>query len=126
VLEGKIKGPAHPWRDIYARGALALAEYPATVAPRFQALRIGDLGITASPVEMYAETGLEIREQSPLKPTFNIELANGYYGYLPTPEQHALGGYTTWPNISSFLETAASNKIRAHLLKLLRRVESEG
>lgn len=25
-----------------------------------------------------------------------IGLANGRYGYLPTPEQHRLGGYETW------------------------------
>ena len=51
----------------------------------------------------------------------NIQLANGYNGYLPTPEQHALGGYTTWPAISSYLELDASSKIRDHLLNLLRR-----
>ena len=27
----------------------------------------------------------------------NIELANGSEGYIPPPEQHMLGGYTTWP-----------------------------
>ena len=71
---------------------------------------------------MYAETGLEIKEQSPLEPTFNIQLANGYHGYLPTPEQHALGGYSTWPAISSYLEVDASGKIRDHLLRLLGEV----
>ena len=25
-----------------------------------------------------------------------IGLANGRHGYLPTPEQHQLGGYETW------------------------------
>ncbi len=25
-----------------------------------------------------------------------IGLANGRHGYLPTPEQHALGGYEMW------------------------------
>jgi hypothetical protein len=119
VLSGKWKEPAHHWRDVYVRNALELAEFPLTVSPKFQAIRIGDLGIAANPNEMYAETGLEIKEQSPLRPTFNIQLANGYHGYLPTPEQHALGGYTTWPAVSSYLEIDASNKIRDHLLRLL-------
>ncbi len=25
-----------------------------------------------------------------------LGIANGYNGYLPTPEQHKLGGYETW------------------------------
>lgn len=44
------------------------------------------------------------------------QIANGY---LPTPEQHALGGYTTWPAVSSYLEIGASSRIRDHLLRLL-------
>ena len=48
-----------------------------------QALRIGDLGIVAIPCEVFVEIGLEIKAKSPLKPTFTIELANGYNGYLP-------------------------------------------
>ena len=61
-----------------------------------QAIRIGDLAIVSSPFETFAETGLEIKIRSPFKTTFTIELANGGYGYLPTPEQHRLGGYETW------------------------------
>ena len=58
---------------------------------KLQALRIGELGIAAIPCEVFVEIGLEIKKKSPLKPTFTIELANGYNGYLPTPEQHAAG-----------------------------------
>ena len=68
---------------------------------------------------MFAEIGLEIKKKSPLKPTFTIELANGYNGYLPTPEQHKLGGYETWRARSSYLEVDASTKITATLLELL-------
>ena len=122
VRSGQWNKPAHKWRDVYVWNALQLKEYPPTVQPKFQVIRIGDVGIASNPCEMYAETGLEIKEQSPLSLTFNIQLANGYSGYLPTPEQHALGGYTTWPAISSFLEVQASSKIREHLLTMLRQV----
>ena len=71
---------------------------------------------------MFAETGLEIKRRSPLRPTFTIELANGYNGYLPTPEQHRLGGYETWPQRASYLEVDASTKIQTTLLDLLNRV----
>ena len=71
---------------------------------------------------MFAEIGLEIKKTSPLKDTFTIELANGYNGYLPTPAQHALGGYETWRARSSYLEVEASTKITAAVNHLLAEV----
>ena len=114
-----------PWRDrrvIYARETLDLAEYPPKVKAKLQALRIGDLGIVGIPCEVFVETGLAIKKQSPLKPTFTIELANGYNGYLPTPDQHALGGYETWRAKSSYLSVDAEPAIRRTALKLLEEV----
>ncbi len=105
---------------IYAREALQLAKYPPTVSIPLQAFRVGELGIGAAPCEVFAETGLAIKAQSPFKATFTIELANGYGGYLPTPEQHGWGGYETWPARSSFLEIDAEPKIRAGILALLQ------
>jgi len=105
--------------EIYARETVLLADYPSTVKARMQAMRIGDLGIVAIPCEIFTEIGLDIKKRSPLKPTFTIELANGYNGYLPTPEQHKLGGYETWRARSSYLEPEASTKITAAVLQLL-------
>jgi hypothetical protein len=108
--------------EIYARETVLLAEYPPTVRLKLQAIRVGDLGIAAVPCEVFAEIGLAIKKESPLKPTFTIELANGYNGYLPTPEQHRLGGYETWRARSSYLEVDASPKITGTVLELLRAV----
>ena len=109
----------HRWTPIYARETLHLAEYPDKVAVTLQAIRIGDLAIAAAPCEVFAETGLAIKKASPFPDTFIIELANGYGGYLPPPQQHALGGYETWPARSSFLELEAEPKIRRELVRLL-------
>jgi hypothetical protein len=108
--------------EVYARETVLMNEYPATVKAKLQALRIGDLGITAIPCEVFVEIGLAIKKQSPLKPTFTIELANGYNGYLPTPEQHKWGGYETWRARSSYLEVGASPKIQQAVLTLLKEV----
>ena len=89
-----------------------------------QAIRIGDLGIVSTPCETFVETGLAIKRESPLPLTFTIELANGYNGYLPTPSQHALGGYETWRAKSSYLAVDAEPKIRNRLLELLNEVAS--
>ena len=56
---------------------------------------------------------------SPFKNTFTIELANGHYGYLPTPEQHLLGGYETWRARSSYLAVNSEPKVRKTILELL-------
>jgi hypothetical protein len=88
-----------------------------------QALRVGELGICAIPCEVFVEIGLELRKQSPLKPTFTIELANGYNGYLPTPAQHKLGGYETWRARSSYLEVEAATAITRTMVGLLKKVE---
>jgi hypothetical protein len=105
--------------EVYARETVKLADYPATVRLKLQAVRVGELGVAAIPCEVFTEIGLAINAQSPLKPTFTIELANGYNGYLPTPAQHRLGGYETWRARSSYLEVDASEKITAAVYELL-------
>jgi len=105
--------------EIFARETVLIKDYPAEVPVILQTLRIGNLGIVAIPCEVFAEIGLEIKAMSPFEPTFTIELANGYNGYLPTPAQHKLGGYETWRARSSYLETEASPKIVSTVLDLL-------
>ncbi|MEK6235898.1 MAG: hypothetical protein N2C14_14415, partial [Planctomycetales bacterium] len=107
--------------EVYARETVLLAEGPPKRALKLQAIRLGALGIAAIPNETYSSTGLTIKKESPLK-TFTIELANGCEGYIPPPEQHKLGGYTTWRARTSCLEEQAEPKIRETILKLLRQV----
>ncbi|RUL88110.1 LamG domain-containing protein [Tautonia sociabilis] len=89
---------------------------------KLQAIRIGDLGLTAIPNEVYGITGLKLKASSPTPVTINVELANGAEGYIPPPEQHALGGYTTWPARTAGLEVQAEPKIVEAVLGLLERV----
>lgn len=105
----------------YAKSVLELDQPPHSEEIVLQAVRIGELAITAIPCEVFAEIGLDLKKRSPLKPEFTIELANGHNGYLPTREQHALGGYETWLGTCS-LEEAAAEKITAVLLELLGEV----
>lgn len=107
--------------EVYAWEQLYLHREP-EVELVLQAVRVGELGITGIPNEVYGITGLKIKQQSPLQPTFNIELANGAQGYIPPPEQHALGGYTTWPARTAGLEVQAEPKIVEALLQLLEKV----
>ncbi|MBK8506029.1 MAG: hypothetical protein IPL46_29840 [Saprospiraceae bacterium] len=109
--------------EVYARETLFMKDYPENVSIPLQILKLGDLAISAVPCEAFAEIGLELKAKSPFEDMFTISLANGYYGYLPTPQQHDLGGYETWRARSSFLEKNASVKMVATLLRLMNRIE---
>ena len=122
VLAGKGKDKPHGRTKVYADQTLELAAFPATIPVCLQAFRVGEMGITTVPCELFASTGLALRKASPLRPCFNIDMANGFWCYLPPPEQHKLGGYTTWPATSSCMEVDAEPKIRRELLRLLSEV----
>ena len=107
--------------EVYAWEQIYLHEDPVREF-KLQAVRVGDLGMAAIPCEVYGITGLKVKAQSPLQPTFNYELANGAEGYIPPPEQHFLGGYTTWPARSAGLEVEAEPKIVEAVLSLLEKV----
>jgi putative membrane-bound dehydrogenase-like protein len=107
--------------EVYAREALILHERQKT-SVKLQAIRIGDLSIATLPNEVYAITGLKLKAQSPLPRTINIELANGAEGYIPPPEQHVLGGYTTWPARTAGLEVQAEPKMVEALLDALEEI----
>ena len=97
--------------EVYARETTLIAKYPDRVELQLQAIRIGEFAIAALPCEVFTEIGLAIKKNSPFKPTCVVSLANGYNGYLPTPAQHALGGYETWRARSSYLDVDSSVEI---------------
>lgn len=113
--------PPRTLPEVYARETFFLHEQPEREL-KLQAIRIGKAGIAAIPDEVYALSGLKIKATSPLPATFTIELANGSEGYIPPPEQHALGGYTTWPARTAALEVQAEPKIVETVLGLLEEV----
>ncbi|NBR05531.1 MAG: hypothetical protein EBT92_07155 [Planctomycetes bacterium] len=116
TLVSKMQSPLPKNRDeVYAKEQFYLLEKPEAEL-KLQAIRIGGLGIAAIPNEVFGITGIKIKEQCPFELTMNIELANGAEGYIPPPEQHALGGYTTWPARTASLEVGAEPKIVESLL----------
>ena len=58
-----------------------------------QVLRIGHALIVACEGELFVEYGNRIKDASPAAVTFVAAYANGYEGYIPTPESWDEGGY---------------------------------
>lgn len=126
ILKTVPKDKDGQWADrkaIYARETVKLSEYPDTMPVKLQVHRIGDLSIAAIPCEVFVEIGLDLKKNTPFTRHFTISLANGYNGYLPTPEHHALGGYETWRARSSYLEVEASTKVLEALKSMLKEVK---
>lgn len=124
VEAGKIQ-PMSTSRYSTYRTVLAYAspEMPPTIDVIVQTHRIGDLAIAAMPFEVFAEIGLELKQRSPIQPLMNISIANGSHGYLPTPEQHRLGGYETWIGVNK-VQLDASVKMVDALVEMLTELES--
>jgi hypothetical protein len=120
ILQKAPQGPLKTLPEVYARETIHLADWPVRFKTPVQAFRIGDLGLCALPGEPFCQTGLDIKAKSPFKPTMMVGMANDYAGYLPTEEQHALGGYETWRAKSSFLEVKTATKIQSTALELLK------
>ena len=117
----KLEGLPQTQPEIYAREQIFLHERPEAELI-LQAIRIGDIGITGIPNEVYALTGLKQKAYSPLKTTITFDLANGSEGYIPPPEQHVLGGYNTWACRTAGLETSAEPRIVETCIQLLEKV----
>jgi neutral ceramidase len=105
----------------YANRTVIAAARPETVNVKIQVIRIGDLGICCIPFETFVEIGLELKQRSPLPQTMVISIANGRYGYLPTPAQHRLGGYETWLG-TNIVQKNASVLLTTNLLEMLEAV----
>jgi hypothetical protein len=69
-------------------------------------LRINDALLWSAPVEMFCEIAMKVRGRSPFDHTFYFGYTNGWFGYLPTAQAFAEGGYE--PRTSPF--TAAAEK----------------
>lgn len=56
-------------------------------------IRIGDVAVVGLPSEVFCELGLEVKRRSLARRTLVCELANDWFGYLPTREAFGQGGY---------------------------------
>jgi neutral ceramidase len=123
LVAGRTVEQLSGWTDNYAREQLFLSEWPPEVSLPLQVFRIGELAIAAWPGEIFAASGLDLKRSSPIKPLFNVGLANGWYGYIPPPEQFRVGAYETWRMRTSPLESNAIPKMTDGFLSLIRALE---
>ena len=124
VLARPTGEPAwHSLEAFIARFVLVGAKAPERARVPLQAFRVGDVSIGAIPAETFAETGLDLKARTPVGKTFTMSLANGWFGYMPTPAQHENGGYETWFGVNR-LEKEAAPKMVGELLRMFASMRS--
>ncbi len=68
-----------------------------TLSVPIHVVRIGDLAIATNPFELYLDYGMQIKARSQAAQTMTVQLANGYFRYLPTQRSVAGGAYGAIP-----------------------------
>ena len=64
-----------------------------TIKAEIQGIRVGDCAILASPLELLAQIGLNLKKASPFKHTLVAGYSNGYMHYGPPASYYEAGGY---------------------------------
>ena len=100
----------------YARETVRFADGLLPVG--LQGIRIADALFVAVPGELFVEVALRAR-QSARHPLFVVGLANGYYGYLPSPDAYPQGGYEV---VSSMCDAAHAGRLLEAIAQLERRL----
>ncbi len=91
-----------------------------SVETSVQALAINDTAFVGVPGELFVELGRQIKQRSPFKRTYVVELANDYVGYIPTRAAYEEGGYELLDARSSKVAPEAGEAIVETCASLLR------
>ncbi|MBV6430462.1 MAG: hypothetical protein IANPNBLG_00574 [Bryobacteraceae bacterium] len=102
------------WRAEYARNYYGRE----TIPWELMAITIGSsIALVSVPGEPFTETAMEIASRSPYPHTFVSGYSNGGFGYIPTAQAFAEGGYET--EATPFSATAA-DVLAGEAVRLLR------
>ena len=88
-----------------------------------QAVAFGDVALVAFPVELFTAFGRRLQASGSFGDTIVVTLANGWHGYVPTPQAFAHGGYETLLAYSSRLVPDAGDRLIDAALNLLRSLD---
>ena len=83
------------------------------------AVTIGNIAFASAPYEILADTGMNIKTQSPYDLTFVLGYTNGKKGYIPPEYAYENGGYEVY--VSLFVKGTAE-KIQGEISKLINRL----
>ncbi|MDY0169128.1 MAG: hypothetical protein RBS80_21475 [Thermoguttaceae bacterium] len=95
-----------------------------TMSVPVHVIRIGDLALVTNPFELYLDYGIQIKSRSKAVQTMTVQLANGYFRYLPTERSVAGGAYGAIPE-SNEADPEAGRKLVERTLELIESLWAE-
>lgn len=82
----------------HARQIVNRVTRPATAAMELDVVKVGGMAFATAPYEMFSESGIYIRENSPFNATVICSCANGYYGNFATEKAYDYQSYESYTN----------------------------
>jgi hypothetical protein len=77
------------------------------------------IGLVSEPAELFCEYGIKTRQKSPFATTLVLGLANGFIGYVPTPNVYIEGGYECE---ATNVDTGSGEQLCQTMVKALKAV----
>ena len=109
------------FQSVYeCRGIVACASYPATGTMDLNACSFGGVGFVAAPYEMFSNSGMYIKENSPFAYTIISTCTNGYGNYFPSREAFEYGCYESY---TARYEVGVAEDTAAKLVEMLKSVQ---
>lgn len=106
-------------------GAPAAPAYRDAFEAELQCLLLGDLALTALPFEVFTAYGTAAAESAPGTESLVVGYANGDYGYLPTSEAFAEGGYEVAGSYRYYSLQELSPEAPAHVLAAIEELHAQ-
>ena len=82
----------------HARQIINRVSRPASATMELNVVKVGGMAFVTAPYEMFCESGIYIRENSPFAATVICSCANGYFGNFATQKAYGYQSYESYTN----------------------------
>lgn len=115
---GDALGKKYDFSSVYqARAIRDRAKMPKTVELELNAFRVGPIGFTTGTYEMFAESGMQVKEGSPYEVTF---LLTGNSGYIPSQRNFA---YRCYEADTGMYAPGTAEKLVEYYVQMLKEIQ---
>jgi hypothetical protein len=101
-------------------GIVACSKYPATGSMELNTCSFGGVGFVAAPYEMFAASGMYIKENSPFAFTLISTVTNQGNGYYPTKEAYGYGCYESY---TARFASGVAEDVATEFVNMLKEVQ---